>query len=81
MGYREVTVLEIKEVLLQWLDGAKKKLVARRLKRSILRPRARQVRRGPSKRPTTAWRKSSRKCRAAHPDRMAQWPRAIAKAA
>jgi predicted transcriptional regulator len=31
MGYREVTVLEIKEVLLQWLDGAKKKLVARRL--------------------------------------------------
>jgi hypothetical protein len=31
MGYREVTVLESKEVLLQWLDGAKKKLVARRL--------------------------------------------------
>jgi transposase len=30
MGYREVTVLEIKEVLLQWLDGAKKKLIARR---------------------------------------------------
>lgn len=30
MGYREVTVLEIKEVLLQWLEGAKKKLVARR---------------------------------------------------
>jgi len=31
MGYCEVTVLEIKEVLLQWLDGARKKLVARRL--------------------------------------------------
>lgn len=30
MGYREVTVLEIKEVLLQWLDGAGKKLIARR---------------------------------------------------
>jgi transposase len=30
MGYREVTVLEIREVLLQWLDGAGKKLIARR---------------------------------------------------
>lgn len=31
MGYREVTVEEIREALLQWLDGAGKKLVARRL--------------------------------------------------
>jgi transposase len=31
MGYREVTMLEVKEVLLQWADGAGKKLVARRL--------------------------------------------------
>ena len=31
MGYREVTMLEIKEVLLQWLDGAGKKSVARQL--------------------------------------------------
>lgn len=31
MGYREVTVLEIKEVLPQWLDGARKKLLERRL--------------------------------------------------
>lgn len=30
MGYREVTVLEIKEALLHWLDGAGKKLIARR---------------------------------------------------
>jgi transposase len=31
MGYREVTMVEIKEVLLQWAEGASKKLVARRL--------------------------------------------------
>jgi transposase len=31
MGYREVTMLEIKEVLLQWLDGTAKKQIARRL--------------------------------------------------
>ena len=31
MGYREVTMLEIKEVLLQWADGASKKLIARGL--------------------------------------------------
>jgi transposase len=31
MGYREVTVLEIKEVLLQWLDGVGKKPIAGRL--------------------------------------------------
>jgi hypothetical protein len=31
MGYREVTMLEIKEVLLQWAEGAGKKVIARRL--------------------------------------------------
>ena len=31
MGYREVSMLELKEVLLQWLDGLAKKKIARQV--------------------------------------------------